>query len=243
MDIVCVIPARGNSKTIPNKNIINFDGKPLIAWTIEAAIKTKKFSRVIVSTDNKKIAKVASNFGAEVPFLRPKKLSGDNIHATQAALHTIKWLNLNDKYCPEYTMMLLPTSPLRKSKHISGAINLLKKTKASSVIGVIDTGKYIENLRYIKNRYLIKLNRKIKLNVQRQRLKTIYSVNGAIFVANTKKLMMSKTFHINDAIGYKMDFLSSIDLNSYKDLNLAKNLKLILNLKKIVFLNLLNLVN
>ena len=98
MDIICVIPARGNSKSIPNKNIINFDGKPLIAWTIEAAIKTKKFSRVIVSTDNKKIAKVASNFGAEVPFLRPKKLSGDNIHATEATLHTINWLNLNDKY-------------------------------------------------------------------------------------------------------------------------------------------------
>ena len=232
MDIICVIPARGNSKSVPNKNIINFDGKPLIAWTIEAAIKTKKFSRVIVSTDNKKIAKIASNFGAEVPFLRPKKLSGDNIHATEATLHTINWLNLNDKYFPEYTMMLLPTSPLRKSKHISGAINLLKKTKASSVIGVCDTGKYIENLRYIKNSSLIKLKRNIKLNVQRQRLRTVYSVNGAIFIANTKKLAKKRSFHFNDGIGYKMDFLSSVDVNSYKDLDLAKNFNLILNLKK-----------
>jgi CMP-N,N'-diacetyllegionaminic acid synthase len=232
MDIICVIPARSNSKTIPNKNLIKFNGKPLIAWTIEAAIKTKKFSRIIVSTDSKKIEKVARNLGAEVPFLRPKKLSGDNIHATEATLHTIKWLSLNENYFPKYTMMLLPTSPLRKSKHISGAINLLKKTKASSVIGVLDSGKYIENLRYMKNGYLIKLKRNIKLNVQRQRLRPIYSVNGAIFIAKTKKLVKTKTYHINDGIGYEMDFLSSIDVNSFRDLNIAKDFNLILDLKK-----------
>ena len=127
---------------------------------------------------------------------------------------------------------VVANKPAKKIKTYFWCNKSTKKTKASSVIGVIDTGKYIENLRYIKNRYLIKLNRKIKLNVQRQRLRTIYSVNGAIFVANTKKLIMSKTFHINDGIGYEMDFLSSIDVNSYKDLNLAKNLNLILNLKK-----------
>ena len=220
MEIICVIPARSGSKGITNKNIINFNGKPLIAWTIEAALKVKKINRIIVSTDSHKISLLA------------KKLGMDHVHASNVVLHTLKQLKKIENYNPKAVMMLLPTSPLRKPKNINDMIKIFENKMPSSIISVEKLRKYENNLRYIVNGKLTKLNKKNNLHQQRQGQKSLYGVNGSIFLASTKKFLEKKTFHLEGAIGYEMDSLSSIDINSYEDLNLAnKYYKLIKNFK------------
>jgi len=232
MEIVCVIPARSGSKGIAKKNIINFNGKPLIAWTIEAALKVKLISRIIVSTDSHKISLIAKKLGAEVPNLRPKKLAMDHVHASNVVLHTLKQLKKIENYNPKAVMMLLPTSPLRKPENIKEVINIFKKKKPSSIISVENLRKYKNNLRYMVNGKLIKLNKKNNIHQQRQGQKSLYGVNGSIFLANTRKFLEKRTFHLEGAIGYEMESLNSIDINSYEDLNLAsKYYKLIKNFK------------
>ncbi|MDA8721430.1 acylneuraminate cytidylyltransferase family protein [Candidatus Pelagibacter bacterium] len=223
MSIVCVIPARSGSKGIINKNIIDFNGKPLIAWTIEAAVVSKQFSRVIVSTNNIKIAKIAKKFGAEVPFSRPKTLANDNVHASKVVMHTLMWLKKNENYIPKAIAMLLPTSPLREVKHIKSIINIFKKKNVSSVISVEALSKYPNNLRYLVNGKLIKIDNEKNIHHQRQNQKKLYAVNGSIFLANTKKFIKKKTFHLPGALGYEMNVLNSVDINEKKDLDLANS--------------------
>jgi CMP-N,N'-diacetyllegionaminic acid synthase len=230
MSIICVIPARSGSKGILNKNIIDFNGKPLIAWTIEVAVRSKQFSRVIVSTDNMKIAKIAKKFGAEVPFLRPKTLANDNVHATKVVMHALMWLKKTENYTPKAITMLLPTSPLREVRHIKSIINIFKKKKVSSVISVENLSKYLNNLRYLIDGKLIKIDKEKNMHRQRQNQKNLYAVNGSIFLANTKKFIKKKTFHLPGAFGYEMNVLNSVDINEKRDLDLANSyLKLINN--------------
>ncbi len=139
MKIVAIIPARGGSKSIPSKNIRDFCGKPLIAWSIETAKNCPLIDRVIVSTDNKEIADIAKKHGAEVPFLRPVEFSIDTIGIEPVLKHTYEWLKENEGYEADCLIMILPTSPARKSDHLTEAIKIFKKTSADSVITVNET--------------------------------------------------------------------------------------------------------
>lgn len=125
---VAIITARKNSKRIKNKNIKNFHGKPIIAWSILNALKSKLFSNVIVSTDSKEIARIAKKYGAEVPFLRPKNISGDKTPTRKVMLHAINWLEKND-YKFQNVCCLYPTAPLLKHTDLVKAFNILKKNK------------------------------------------------------------------------------------------------------------------
>lgn len=134
--IIAIIPARGGSKGIPEKNIKNFCGKPLIAWTIEAAKKAKLLDRVIVSTDSEKIAEIAKKYGAEVPFLRPKALATPTIGIEPTLKHAYEWLLKNEGYKADGLVLLMATNPLRQPFHIDEAIKLLIKKGSHSVIAV-----------------------------------------------------------------------------------------------------------
>ncbi len=123
-NIVCVIPARGGSKGIPGKNLVDLGGKRLLNWTIEAALESKVASRVIVSTDDKDIASFAREAGASVPFIRPHEIATDDIHSVHVVLHVLDWLHDTEGFTPDGIMMLLPTSPFRSFEHIRGATNL-----------------------------------------------------------------------------------------------------------------------
>lgn len=143
MDILGVIPARGGSKSIPRKNIKLLAGKPLIAWTIEAAKKSKHLTRVIVSTDDKEIADVAKSFGAEVPFLRPPEISGDLATDVEFLIHALDFLKAKDGYEPEIVLRLPPTSPLRTSVHIDEGIEtLLKDQEADAARPICEAPKH-----------------------------------------------------------------------------------------------------
>ncbi|MFH0789760.1 MAG: acylneuraminate cytidylyltransferase family protein [Pseudomonadota bacterium] len=133
---IAVIPARGGSKTIPDKNIRMFEGKPLIAWTIECARKAKGVDRVIVSTDSETIANISLTYGAEVPFLRPAGISTAETPIEPVVAHAYEWLRNNLDCLADPLILLFPTNPLRQRSHIEEALALFHQSKADSVIAV-----------------------------------------------------------------------------------------------------------
>ena len=120
--VLAIIPARGGSKGVPRKNIKDLCGKPLIAWTIEEALKSKYIDRLIVSTEDEEIANISKKYGAEVPFLRPTELAKDDTPGVEPLLHCINWLKDNQNYYPGYGFTLQCTSPCRKTNHRDEAL-------------------------------------------------------------------------------------------------------------------------
>ncbi len=195
MNILGVIPARGGSKGIPGKNIKMIAGKPLIAWTIEAAKKSKLLTRVIVSTDDEKIAEVAKKYGAEVPFLRPAHLAEDLSTDVEFLIHALLWLKSNEGYEPEIVVRLPPTSPLRTEAHIDLGIQKLIDTKdADAVRPIIETPKHPYKFWKITNDgkwlepFLIKeiTGFDEPHNLPRQLFPKVYMHTGAMDVVRTK---------------------------------------------------------
>lgn len=139
MKFLSVIPARGGSKSIPSKNIKNLAGKPLIAWTIECAKRSKYLGKVVVSTDDEDIKKIALNAGAEVPFKRPSKLSIDSIGIEPVLKHAYEFYKDKKNYKADAIVVLLPTSPLRQPFHIDEAIKIFMKNNVDSVVSVNET--------------------------------------------------------------------------------------------------------
>jgi N-acylneuraminate cytidylyltransferase/CMP-N,N'-diacetyllegionaminic acid synthase len=221
-EIVCVIPARGGSKGIPRKNLVDLHGKPLLAWSILAARASKAVSRIIVSTDSDEIGQVAREWGAEVPFIRPQELASDDVHSVHVVLHALSWLEQEEGYVPKGAMMLLPTSPLRLASDIQGVAKLFHECDVPSVVSVVDLGKYMTNLRYLDGDQLVRAAHEENPNAQRQGLKKLFSVNGSIFLARPEILRHMGTFHVDGALGFVMDSINSIDINAQEDLALAR---------------------
>jgi len=133
---VAIIPARGGSQGIPDKNIRDFFGKPLIAWTIEQACEAENIDRVIVSTDSERIARIARSHGAEAPFLRPAKIAASDTAIEPVLAHVYEWLVSNENYEADALVLLFPTNPLRESRHIDECIDLFSSSNVHSVITV-----------------------------------------------------------------------------------------------------------
>jgi N-acylneuraminate cytidylyltransferase len=141
-EILALIPARGGSKGIPHKNIREFSGYPLIAWSIAAGLQSKSVSRVIVSTDDGDIASIAREYGAEVPFMRPSELAQDRTPDLPVFEHALKWLEDIEGYKPDYVVQLRPTSPIRPTDIIDSAVKILVQYRdADCVRGVVPAGQ------------------------------------------------------------------------------------------------------
>jgi len=128
MEILALIPARGGSKGIPRKNIIDLCGKPLIAYSIEQAIASRWINRVVVSTDDEEIAGVSKKYGAEAPFMRPAEYAGDFSPDIDVFKHALKWFETNEGYVPDIVVHLRPTCPVREVVRIDEAIELFVNT-------------------------------------------------------------------------------------------------------------------
>ena len=140
MEILAIVPARGGSKGIPHKNIRDFAGFPLIAYSIAAALQSRLVTRTIVSTDDKEIAAVARKFGAETPFLRPAEFSQDNTTDLPVFKHALEWLKEHEGYVPDIVIQLRPTTPVRPISCVDDAIQiLLDHPEADSVRGVVES--------------------------------------------------------------------------------------------------------
>ena len=216
-----LITARGGSKGIPNKNIVSVAGKPLIAWTIEAAIKSH-LDRVIVSTDDDEIAEVSKSWGAEVPFMRPKKLAEDDSPHMDVVISAIQWLANNEDYRPEYVLLLQPTSPLRSVADINDAINLATKKKADGIVSVSESSVHPYLTKQItEDGTLMDFLEKPKGYLSRQTFPIVYVLNGAIFLAKREVLLEKETWYTEKTYAYVMPPERSIDIDTYWDLHLA----------------------
>jgi len=220
--ILALITARGGSKGLPQKNILPLAGKPLIAWTIEQAKKSKYLDTVIVSTDSQKIAKIAKNFGAEVPFIRPANLATDKAKSIEVILHCLNWLKERKKFY-DLVMLLQPTSPLRTAIDIDNSLKLLFSKKAQAVISVCATEHHPYWINTLPKDGCLKnfINPEIE-NKPRQQLPKFYRLNGAIYLAYSDYLEKQKSFFGNKSYAYIMPPERSVDIDNYFDFKLAE---------------------
>jgi len=180
MEVLGIIPARGGSKGIPLKNIQKLGNFPLIYYSIKSA-QNSKINRVIVSTDNDQISKISKKYGAEVPFLRPKKISQNSSPSNLLIEHALNSLQKTN-YSPDIIVLLQPTSPFRTVTMINNSINILKHYNATSVISVMKTKNHPYQSFSVKNGFLkhFEKNRE-KLFYQRQQLPEMFFETGAIY--------------------------------------------------------------
>lgn len=188
MKVLGLIPARSGSKGIKNKNIKKFAGKPLITYSIEILKKINSVDKILVSTDGKNIADIAKKYGAEVPFLRPNKFAKDSTPMIDVIKHCVDYLSKEESYFPDLVLLLQPTSPIRDVKMISKSINLLKNSKATSVISVSEV-KTHPYLSFSKNGVFLKpLFPKFEKNTIRQKRKPVYFPSGSFYIFKTTNL-------------------------------------------------------
>ncbi len=213
-NLTAIIPARMGSKEIKHKNIKKFHGKPLIYWTILAALSSKYIDNVLVSTDSEFIASISQAYGAKVPSLRSKKLSGDNSHSIDVVKDMIHSCNLDG-----WVIMLQATSPLRKTKHIDEMCNILVRENYNSIVSVKRT-RDIPSWQYnIKNYNLVPMLKKQSL--LRQEESQYYTLNGAQYLSSTKQILKDGLIN-NTTAAYLMSEKDSIDIDNMFDWEIAE---------------------
>ena len=225
-----IIPARSGSKGIPNKNIATLGRKPLIYYTIRAALESKFIQRVFVSTDSGQFAKIASDLGAEVPFLRPENLSGDRVPLIDVLAHMTFCLKARESIILDPIVTLLPTNPLRSAEHIDEAIRLFKVTKADALNSMHRVKERSHQLCFILetncagNSIVYPFEEKNDV-----RKKPLHVANGAVTILSRQRLLIlhKKNFHLlpeRPVVSYIMDGVSTLDINTPQDLCLAQEL-------------------
>ena len=225
MDILALVTARGGSKGLPRKNLLPLAGKPLIVWTIEAALNSEHLSRVLVSTDDEEIAQVSQQHGAEVPFLRPAELATDQASHISVVLHAISWLREHERSFPEYVMLLQPTSPLRGSADIDNAARIAMAEGAASVVSVCPTHHHPYLVKQITNDGTLKPFISSPLTYdRRQDLPPAYFVNGAIYLTQCDALMEQQTFYPEPTFPYVMPAKRSPQIDEPWDLWLTETI-------------------
>ncbi|MEM0333672.1 MAG: acylneuraminate cytidylyltransferase family protein [Candidatus Aenigmatarchaeota archaeon] len=217
--VLAIIPARGGSKRLPKKNILPLAGKPLIAWTIEAAKKSKYIDKIVVSSDDGEILNISKQYGVDL-IERPDILASDTAKTVDVVWHVIQMLN---QYY-EYIILLQPTSPLRINKHIDESIEILYTRKADAVISVCEVEHPIEWCNILpKDLSLKNFISDDVINKRSQDLPKRYRLNGAIYIVRTEKFLEEKTFFLKDNIyAYIMSREDSIDIDDYIDFKLAE---------------------
>ncbi len=207
--IVAIIPARGGSKGIPRKNLKMLNGNPLIYYPIKAALGVKEIDRVIVSTEDEEIAAVAKELGAEVPFMRPKELSGDLVATAPVLEHVIKWLKENENYKVDIVILLYATSPMLTSERIKeGVKKIIGRKEIGSVVSLCKDDKYHWKLKDKK------LSRFYPMEiVPRQLMDPLLRENGALYIVR-KEILLDTGKYIGGNIDYVlMDEKESWDID------------------------------
>lgn len=215
-DTIAIIPARGGSKGIPQKNIKHLDGKPIISYTIEAALDSVEVDEIIVSTDDEEIGKVAADAGATVPFLRPAELAEDDTPTEPVITHAIN--SVDEEY--QQLILLQPTSPLRTATHVTEAVQKYRSQDAKSLLSVVPTHSYrwvrtadgAEQVNYDGNRD------------RRQDKTPEYEENGAIYITDCESYLRTENLTVGQTLLYIMDEQASVDIDDPFDLWLAEQM-------------------
>jgi len=228
LNIIGLILARGGSKRIPNKNIKYLGGKPLIAWTIETAILSKAFTKIVVSTDCAEIAQVALKYGAEVPWLRPAELSTDESLSIDAVLHAISWMS---ELClnVDGVMLLQPTSPFRTKNTILSAINSFKMNNLNPVVSFDKASIFPEWCFRKESNGLSPILGWDAVKKRSQDIRPALQLNGLVYLASPQYLIQNLNFLGPSTLPLICDDPNeSIDIDTIDDWMLAEQ---VLNLK------------
>ncbi|MEW6600336.1 MAG: acylneuraminate cytidylyltransferase family protein [Nitrospirota bacterium] len=222
--ILCVIPARGGSKGLPGKNIKQLLGKPLIAYTIEQARKSKYIDRVIVSTEDDAIAAVSKTFGAEVPFQRPAELARDDSSMMDVLLHAVKWMEENAGFSFNILVLLHVTTPLRETDDIDRCIELLVDGKADNVFSVAEAYRnpYF-NMVEVTGGNEVRLVKEGRF-ATRQSAPEVYDMNASIYVWWKDTLKTEKGLFLKKTRIYPMPRERSVDIDEPLDFRIAEML-------------------
>ncbi len=221
--ILAIIPARGGSKRLPRKNIMPLFDKPLIAWSIEASLKSKYVDNTILSSDSQEILEVARAFGANTPFVRPKELAADDTRSIDVVIHA---LNFYKEVGYDYVILLQPTSPLRDENDIDSAIEHFFNKNATSVIGVCEVehsplwSNILDDTLSMNNFLNDKYN-----NSRSQDLPTYYRINGAFYMSEVSSVLKNETFFVKkDIYAYVMSQEHSVDIDTFLDFITAESI-------------------
>lgn len=211
--VLAIIPARGGSKGLPGKNIKMLAGQPLLAWTIEAARKSAYIDRLILSSDDPEIIRVAKDFGCEVPFVRPKELAADDTPGISPVLHALSLLPGYD-----YVALLQPTSPLRLAEDIDACLERCHHAQAPACVSVtqaaqspywmykFETGDRLTPFLADASRF-----------ARRQDLPAAYALNGAVYVGRVESVLADQTFLGPETVGQVMPEARSADIDGERD--------------------------
>lgn len=218
--ILALIPARGGSKGIKNKNIIDLCGRPLIAYTIKAALESNYVDDVIVSTDSQEIADIAIFYGAKIPFLRPAELASDSSKTIDAVLHAIAALHAQGS---DYDILLLlqPTTPLRDSNDIDVSIKTFFNNNYRSLVSVSPVTDSPVLIRMIDSDNHLEHLIDCSSTIRRQDMKPYYVVNGCIYINYIADINNATSFNDNES-GFIMSTSHSVDIDNYFDLYAAQ---------------------
>ncbi|MEN6348192.1 MAG: acylneuraminate cytidylyltransferase family protein [Syntrophomonas sp.] len=219
--VLAIIPARGGSKGIPHKNIRNLAGKPLIAWTIEEAKKSRCIDRLILSSDDEEIIRVAKEWGCEVPFIRPAELAQDDTPGIDPVIHAIN--TLDEIY--DYAVLLQPTSPLRIVDDIDNCIRQCLRLGAPACVSVTEAQQNPYWMYKLDKdmRMSPVINQSSEIN-RRQDLPRFYVLNGAVYVAEVNYLTEHKSFLTTATLAFPMPAIRSIDIDTELDFSICSYL-------------------
>ncbi|MBR1796596.1 MAG: acylneuraminate cytidylyltransferase family protein [Clostridiales bacterium] len=226
---IAIIPARSGSKGLPDKNIKELAGKPLIAYSIEAAIKSQMFQTVMVSTDSEKYAEIAREYGAEVPFLRSEKTSSDTASSWDAVAEVLdNYHKLNSDY--DTLMLLQPTSPLRTELNIREAYNMMDEKKACSIVSLCEMDHSpLQSNTLPESMSLDGFIRADSKGKRRQDMETYYRFNGAIYLTKVDFFTANHDIYRENCYAYIMSKRDSIDIDDEYDFAMAEAILMIKN--------------
>jgi len=225
-NILGVITARGGSKGIPRKNIIKINGKPLIQYTIDEALKSHHLTKTIVSTEDEEIANIARDLGAEVPFMRPRKLAEDHVLSIDVVKHALLEMEKIDKIKYNIIILLQPTSPFRKSEDIDNGIDLLLRGRTDSVVGVVRVGGHhpLRMKRVVNDGWLVNyIDQGFEDMRPRQILPPVYRRNGTLYIS-WRNIVMGGTMVGENCKAYIMPPERSLDIDTKFDLIIAEHM-------------------
>lgn len=217
--VIAIIPARGGSKGLPRKNILEVEGKPLLAWTITEGLKSKFIDKIILSSEDQELQEVAKKWDCEVPFSRPQELATDEANTADVIIHAME--ELNEVY--DYIVLLQPTSPLRSHDDIDNCIEKCQKNNSSSCVSVSEPEKSPFWMYFLNESNQMKPVIDIPNRPsRRQELPSIYALNGAVYVVKWKPFKKSKKFVTDDTIAHIMPKERAIDIDTELDFNIFK---------------------
>jgi CMP-N-acetylneuraminic acid synthetase len=222
--ILAIIPARGGSKGVPRKNIIEINGSPLISYTISAALDVNRLTDIVVSTDNPEIAEISRKLGAQVPFMRPLDLSSDQAQSAPVIEHALFFMEKIKNFKYDAILMLQPTSPLRTSKHIEESLDLFKSNECDSVVSIASVGGNhpFRMKRLINNQLVNYIDQGFWNMKPRQSLPDVYIRNGAIYLIRREAFLQQRQLIGNNCLGYVMSDSESTNIDTPIDLKIAE---------------------